>query len=71
MIHLRVGFIAFAFKGATEAQLKALEAISRLQNFANILTSVKGCNEKALGQISLYREDDVCDQDYNNIIKCK
>ena len=55
---------------AQASQLKALEAISRLQNFANILTSVKGCNEKALGQISLYREDDVCDQDYNNIIKC-
>lgn len=52
------------------SQAKALENIDKLQNFSNILTSVKGYNEKAMGQISLYNDKDVCAQDYQNIIDC-
>lgn len=52
------------------SQVKALENIEKLQNFSNILTSVKGYNEKAMGQISLYNEDDICAQDYQNVIDC-
>ena len=55
---------------AQTSQVKALEAINKLQNFANILTSVKGYNEMALGQIALYDEKDVDAQDYQNIIEC-
>ena len=52
------------------SQVKALGNIEKLQNFSNILTSVKGYNEKAMGQISLYNANDVCAQDYQNIIDC-
>ena len=52
------------------SQVKALENIEKLQNFSNILTSVKGYNEKAMGQISLFDDSDVCAQDYQNIIDC-
>ena len=54
---------------AQTSQEKALEAINKLQSFANILTSAKGYNESALGQIALFKEDKVCAQDYKNIIK--
>ncbi len=52
------------------SQVKSLGSIEKLQNFSNILTTVKGYNEKAMGQISLYNENDVCAQDYQNIIDC-
>lgn len=52
------------------SQIKALENIEKLQNFSKILTSVKGYNEKAMGQISLYDESFICAQDYQNIIDC-
>ena len=55
---------------AQTSQVKALEALNKLQNFANILTSVKGYNERALRQIKLYKEGKVRTQDYKNIINC-
>ena len=55
---------------AQTSQVKALESIEKLQNFANILTSIKGYNERAMGQISLYNDKKVCAQDYENIIEC-
>ena len=55
---------------AQTSQVKALEALNKLQNFANILTSVKGYNERALRQIKLYKEGKVRTQDYQNIINC-
>ena len=55
---------------AQNSQLKCLESIEKLQSFSTILTSVKGFNERALGQISIFNEDNVCAQDYQNIIDC-
>ena len=52
------------------SQVKALENIEKLQRFSNILTSVTGYNKRAMGQISIFHEDDVCAQDYQNIIDC-
>ena len=52
------------------SQVKALENIEKLQKFSNILLSVKGYNETAMGQIALYKEDSVCAQDYQNIMDC-
>ncbi len=50
-------------------QIKALASIEKLQNMARILTSVKGYNEEAIGQIKLFNEKKICAQDYKNIIK--
>lgn len=44
-------------------QVKALECIQKLQNVSMILTSAKGYNQEAMGQISLYDEKSVCAQD--------
>ena len=55
---------------AQSSQVKALESIEKLQNFSNILTSVKGYNEQAMGQISLFDEKETCAQDYLNIVEC-
>ena len=52
------------------SQIKALANMEKLMNFADKLTSVTGYNQKAMGQISLFDEDDVCAQDYQNIIDC-
>ena len=49
-------------------QIKALTSIEKLQNMARILTSVKGYNEEAIGQIKLFNEKHICEQDYQNII---
>ena len=51
-------------------QVKALASIERLQNMSKILTSVKGYNEEAIGQISLFNKKKICAQDYQNIIDC-
>ena len=53
---------------AQSNQVKALESINKLQRFSDILTSVKGYNEEAMTQISLYDENKACAQDYHNII---
>ena len=55
---------------AQSSQVKALQNIQNLQNFSKILTSVKGYNENAMGQIAIFDEDNVCAQDYQNIIDC-
>lgn len=55
---------------AQTSQVKALDALNKLQNFANILTNVKGYNERALRQIKLYKEGKIRTQDYKNIINC-
>ena len=55
------------FNEQTE-QIKELTEIARLQNLANILTSIEGYNEKAMAQIALYKDDNPCAQDYQNII---
>ena len=52
------------------SQIKALANIEKLQKFSNILTSVKGYNEMAMGQVSIFKENDACAQDYQNIIDC-
>ena len=55
------------FNEQTE-QIKELTEIARLQNLANILTSIEGYNETAMAQIALYKDDNPCAQDYQNII---
>ena len=49
-------------------QIKELTDITKLQNLANIITSIEGYNENAMAQISLYNEDNYCAQDFQNII---
>ena len=53
---------------AQTRQIKELTDITKLQNLANILTSIEGYNDKAMVQILLYKESGHCEQDYKNII---
>ncbi len=58
-----------AHYNAQSSQIKALSSINKLQRFSDILTSVKGYNEEAMAQITLFKEDNICAQDYMNIMK--